>query len=232
MDSKKVVPPGPKKENSKKQDIIKRNIAHVKFPRNKSKENSKPVPEKPVSRTKSQNNLHSNLNLKAKPKTVKAAQPLKAVKGTENKTKETKKPAGKKQVAEKVKAEEKVEDLEMKLDVQVVDKNEMVEMQDRGFGEKEEIVCDQVQDQLSLKGLDCDRGNDLKEEVGNKCEVMEKDMSEAVESRPDDADIGKVLSVRCTPVKENVERPIPSSYKRRRESRDEDYFEQKCLKST
>ena len=229
MDSKKAVPPGTKKENTKKQDIIKRNIAHVKFPRNKSKENSKPVPEKQVSRAKSQNNLHPNLNLKTNPKPVKAAQPLKVVKGTENKMKEPKKPAGKKQVTQKVKSEEKVKFVEIKQEDQVVDKIEMVEMQDQGIGEKE---TDGRQDQLSLNVLDCAGGNGLKEEEVNNCEVQDRDMKETREVILDHDENAKGESVQYTPVKEIVERPVPSSYKRRRESRDEDYFEQKCLKST
>jgi hypothetical protein len=39
-------------------------------------------------------------------------------------------------------------------------------------------------------------------------------------------------SLKCTPVKQVETKPLPSSYKRRRPSDDEDHFDEKCLKST
>src|SRR5574343_188297 len=104
MDSKKPIPPGSKKEISKKQDIIKKNIAQAKLPRNKSKENSKVLPEKPVSRTKSQKVIKSNENSKSKSnlnsslsnKSTKNSKPPQETKLIEKKPQQIKKKEGKK----------------------------------------------------------------------------------------------------------------------------------------
>lgn len=203
MDSKKL-PPGQKKPNSSKTDIIKRNIEKAKAPRVKSKENSKPVLDKPSKRTKSEKQLKpaknpfketkNNQLLQEKPKTKSSVKAQKKLKEAhQNKGKE-------------VNIIEKTEDPAKDVEKDLSDQHQ------KSFQTEEPMKEPQI--------------------VEKNLEVVEKNEESSNHFIEQPLNQSSSKSLKSTPVREIQPKPLPSSYKRRRPSNDEDHFDEKCLKST